>query len=232
MQNIQLIATNPQEMVLAQQNLLVHCETLAKEKTDLAVELRQNFDIAKKNKWNTKGIKKAYDVALKTAIYYNKIKSAVKAGYYIVPNMPIDVFAVRVKKRNPTGRTIRTYENANQSAQLLAEGEGRYVSDAPLGQHTTRKDTTNGRDLEYFTITDYDDISFPVTLVRPQVMDATAQAVALKIFDQIGIAPQTRKGDPMIIGQILKPGTSDWNVYGRKKAVSFLIAWFLDTDVL
>lgn len=231
MQNIQLVATNPQEMAAAQAHLLKHCETLAQEKSDMARELKQNLELAVKNKWRTTTLKKAYDVAIKTAIYYQKIKSAVRAGYYIVPNMPIDVFAIRTSRQNPKYKSARTYADFSQKAQLLPEGEGRYVSPDPLGQNYTQKDE-RGNALSYFATNSFDGVTFPVALVRPQIMEATSEAMALHIFDQIGIAPQTKKGDPMIIGQILKPGTVDFGVHGRKKAVSFLLAWFLDTDVL
>lgn len=60
-------------------------------------------------------------------------------------------------------------------------------------------------------------------------MNATAEAMALKVFDQIGIcqptrnAGITRKGDPLIIGQILGK-REGWS----QKCVSFIIAWHLN----
>jgi hypothetical protein len=47
------------------------------------------------------------------------------------------------------------------------------------------------------------------------------------VFDTIGICPPQRKGDPLIIGQIMMPGPR-WN----RETVSFLIAWHLDLRTL
>lgn len=62
-------------------------------------------------------------------------------------------------------------------------------------------------------------------------MSATQEAMASKIFDQIGISPQgkVRQADPLIIGQILgeRSGYS-----GERKTASFLIAWHLDLRAL
>ena len=57
------------------------------------------------------------------------------------------------------------------------------------------------------------------------MMNATQEAMALRVFDQVGISPQgsVRAADPLIIGQILghKEGY-------KRKTISFLIAWHLD----
>jgi hypothetical protein len=70
-------------------------------------------------------------------------------------------------------------------------------------------------------------------------MDATAKAMALKVFDQIGICrpvdhqnerafAASGAGDPLIIGQILRRrGT-----YQGPKVVSFIIAWHLNLNDL
>jgi hypothetical protein len=68
----------------------------------------------------------------KRVLYYEKIKAAVEAGYLIVPNFPIDVFAVRVKRAKQREATA-TYEYRadykTAKAELLPAGEGRYVDD-------------------------------------------------------------------------------------------------------
>ena len=61
-------------------------------------------------------------------------------------------------------------------------------------------------------------------------MDATAAAMAMKIFDRIGVVPQTRRkgyrGDPIVLGQITRK--EGW----QTKTASFLIAWYLDPRTL
>ena len=71
---------------------------------------------------------------------------------------------------------------------------------------------------------EFKDIDFPFKLAKPQIMEATAAAMALKVFDQIGCLPQFRAPDPIICGQILKPKD--------RQPVTFFIAWWLDTKTL
>ena len=72
------------------------------------------------------------------------------------------------------------------------------------------------------------DVEFPVNMCKPVIMEATTEAMALKIFDRFGVFPSTRKKiDPVIIGQIVhKAGPFN------EKIVSFMIAWHLNTNVL
>jgi hypothetical protein len=80
------------------------------------------------------------------------------------------------------------------------------------------------------TCTGWEDIEFQLAIAHPLVMDATAAAMAMKIFDRIGVVPQTARngyrGDPIVLGQITrKEGYST-------KTASFLIAWYLDPRTL
>jgi hypothetical protein len=64
-------------------------------------------------------------------------------------------------------------------------------------------------------------------MAKPEIMNATAAAMRMKIFDQIGVMPHTRKKeDPVIIGQIIR------KVGYTKHTVSFMIAWHLNTNVI
>lgn len=77
------------------------------------------------------------------------------------------------------------------------------------------------------------EVDFPITMAKPEIMQATTRAMALKIFDQFGILPAEAnrtgprpKGDPLVVAQIIDPRpTSD-------RRVTFMIAWHLDTRVL
>lgn len=73
-------------------------------------------------------------------------------------------------------------------------------------------------------------------VARPEIMTATAEAMALRLFDQIGICDQNAgqhrrrgKGDPLIIGQILMKASKYGDI---TKPVNFLIAWHLDLRTL
>lgn len=71
------------------------------------------------------------------------------------------------------------------------------------------------------------ELEFPLAIAHPVVMDATSHAMALKIFDRIGIVPQSlRHGDPIVLGQIIRK--QGW----QTKTASFLIAWYLDVRTL
>jgi len=65
-------------------------------------------------------------------------------------------------------------------------------------------------------------------MAKPRIMEATSRAMALKIFDDFGILPAQRKGDPMIIARIIDPRSRSYS----DKHVSFLITWHLDTRTL
>jgi hypothetical protein len=71
-------------------------------------------------------------------------------------------------------------------------------------------------------------MEFPLAIAHPLVMDATAAAMALKIFDRIGVVNNRNqsRGDPIVLGQITRK-----DGYSTKTA-SFLIAWYLDPRTL
>jgi hypothetical protein len=73
--------------------------------------------------------------------------------------------------------------------------------------------------------TGYDEPDFPFALVKPAVLDATQRAMALKVFDTIGVVQNDSGRDPIMVGQLLDPR-------GNGRLVTFFIAWWLDTSTL
>lgn len=227
-QNIQLTATEPSEMINAQQKLITWCDLkisyLGKEATDLL----EATDHAKKMKWKSSALEGQYNRCVRRVEYYKKIKAALLEGYYVVPNFPIQMFAIRTKAKNVKGSSHSYWGNHNQDAQELTIGGGEYKNPAPIVQRLSEERNSDNKIIqasESFA-TEWDDFEFPITMAKPRIMEATSRAMALKIFDQIGIMPPTRNDDPVIIGQIFNK-----NGYS-KKTVSFMIAWHLDTKVL
>jgi hypothetical protein len=104
-------------------------------------------------------------------------------------------------------------------------GEGRYVADNILGDGTEYTEKKDGKDIIKWSAwaTDFMDVAFPLQAAKPELMNATAQAMALKIFDEIGVAPNRRGKDPLILGVINGP---------QFRKQYFLIAWYLDTRAL
>ena len=153
-------------------------------------------------------------------IYYAKIKAAVEAGYLIVPNFDIDVFAVRTQRRTPPD----TVGALTAQPDLSPHGQGAYVDDRCFTDSfvETVKNSYTGKDedktREFSTAYDYTP-DIPLRGVKPIILDATQRAMALKIFDQIGVV-KARKQDPIIVGQIVQPGG---NGRSWKKTVSFFV---------
>jgi hypothetical protein len=215
---------------------------------DAEVALTQeSLDYAIKHKWRTVTFKGQLQRLKQKSLYYQKLLAAVHAGFTIVPNMPVDVFAIRVKRDDPKwqygeGTSGYSYSSASPSVpeeteQCLPVGEGRYES--PLVKFTEDRSKEkqigkDGKEIEVYKVEQYCEgfgqIEFPLSVAHPMVMDATAAAMACKIFDRIGVVPQTQRrgyrGDPIVLGQItIKEG---W----QTKVASFLIAWYLDPRTL
>lgn len=223
-----LVALSPTELPAAQSELARWCRM---KTAALGVELReqrQNLQQAKAAKWKHTGWLSAVNKTKARMIYYAKIKAAVEAGYLIVPNFDIDVFAVRTTRACPPCRVGET----TAQPDLSPHGRGVYVDDIVFSYDTTRmvkdyagkdKEVTDANPSNY----DYEP-DLPLRGVKPIILEATARAMALKIFDQIGVV-EARKQDPIIIGQIIDPSGN-----GRhwKKAISFFIAWWLDPATL
>lgn len=226
-----VFARTPSEMKSAQDDLI----TWAKGKlTQLRVDyedLQTNYEIAKKNKWRTDTLKRHAVKAKEKIEYYEKVKAALEAGFSIVPNMDIDVFAIRTSKKAPRRNDVTSRWNQNPSDQVTDRpelGEGKYVATQALIGETKRDITTKDGSKEVHThrwADEFADVDFPFKFAKPQILEATGAAMEKLIFDEIGILPRRRvSGDPMIIGRILyKEGYS-------RKAICFCVAWFVDTD--
>lgn len=229
--DIELTAMLPSEMVDSQKQLISWCERKIIAEGLQVEELRQAVEHAKKMKWKVGPLKGQYERAVKRVSYYEKIKGALEQGYYIVPNFPIEVFAVRTKKADPSKKYSTTWWGSKeQSAQELPEGSGEYQNPFPL---VTREQKTgsDGKKYSKSYAEGWDELEFPVTMAKPEIMEASSNAMRKKIFDRIGVMPPVRRRrrneDPVIVGQIFhKEGPQ------RERIVSFMIAWHLNTNVL
>lgn len=241
--SVHLVARNPVEMQNAQADLAVW---LKHKLTDLEIEVRElNTSVAEAqtNGWATAALVRARNKTLGQQSYYFKILSAVEAGYTIIPEFPIDVFAIRVTRGGVRAATAQSNSTwgwptiENERPDIAKAGEGEYKNPEQLVRHQEYKEQKDGKEVvtRYTTPSRFqDEVIFPLRAARPIVMNATAQAMALKVFDQIGICEPTRvpglglrSGDPLIIGQILGRRTG-WN----QKCASFIIAWYLNLNEL
>lgn len=240
-------ARTVQEMSAAQAKLIKWAEQkMAKMKAE--VEAAQtNLEIAKKRKWATEPFKRVVAAATKKFQFYEKTKAALDAGYTIIPDMPMDVFAVRTTKKNPSrnanSRNVQHGGQAwieDQTTNNPALGEGKFVRPKAVEQarrwENKLSDSSANAMETRWAVEFMDDIDFPFRLAKPTVLNATAQALSEKIFDQIGVAPSTNggsttrhrraKGDPMVIGRIF------YRQGYNEKGISFLVSWFIDSKDL
>ena len=233
--DIHVFARNPSEMQGAQR-AMIHWATnkIAATFRDLS-EASENLRVAKAHKWRSSAWQTRVRRLKKRVSFYQKVRSALKAGYYIVPPFPVELFAVRTDGKIPKrNKFLSQYPHSwhlveGQTPRLLPEGEGRYVSDeATLLRRDVSYSDSDGKRVqqyEYFA-DEFSEIDFPFKLVKPEVMVETARAMAIKVFDQLGVLPSGARGkDPIVVGQIVPPEPN-------RDPVTFFVAWWLDTEGL
>lgn len=235
--NLRLVALNPSQLQQSQKQLIGWCETKMAAVAVEVEEFRTNLDIAKKAKWNTARPKAHLRYAEGRLLFYQKIRNALEAGFYIVPNFPCDIFAIRTGSLGPEGITICKTENYQSryvpndyKPDLMESGIGDYVNPEPAYKNSSLPVVIDGKEKHRneLELHGWKDVDFPFVLAKAEVLTATQQAMALKIFDEMGVYPNTKKSDPLVLGIIKAPAKNRFN----QKQVTFLVAWFLDTDTL
>lgn len=219
-------AQNSEEMAKAQSGLSAWLTRKIKEVRKELSEVRQSLKVAKERKWSSAPFQRQKNRIEGQSKYYCKLLAAVNAGYVLVPEFPVDIFAVRVNRSRPG------YENT-LSSDKLEVAEGRYVA----GDATKR--WAGGGENRQLVNDDFQNVTFPLVAAKPHVMQATAEAMEKKIFDEVGIVTGTSSyghkrtaatntfGDPLIIG-IIK---ADKRGYQEKRC-HFLIAWHVNVEDL
>lgn len=219
-----LVALTPAEMVPAQQHLLDWCgRKIATLKVEQK-ELEEHAHIARANGWKLSALTAALNRTARRITYYENMRVAVGEGFLMVPNMPIDVLAVRVNREKPPETISNSSWGFEATPQAnLPAGEGRYVDDQVVYRDESHTTMVNGKEqlVRRFVADDYDEVDLPFRGVKPVVLDATARAMALKVFDRIGVVRNGGR-DPIIVGQLLDPR-------GNRRMATFFIAWYVNT---
>ena len=219
-----LAAFNPSELKATQADL----KHWLKEKRDTVLreanDLQTAASEAKKHKWKVTTLAAAAARALKRSNYYDRALKAVEAGYILIPPFPLRIFAVRVNIDKPRSRSsnyMRSVPDAKPTN--VPVGKGRYISNLPMvsqDEHTDDKGTPH----KTYWATGYQDVEFPLEAAKPYIMQRASEAMALKIFDEIGMVGQ--RADPILVGSVmLKQGY-------HEKRMNFFIAWWLDQESL
>lgn len=238
---VHLVAVNPQQMRDAQNGMSAWLKAKIDYLNVELVELTNAVDHAKKHKWKAGTLAGLVTKCRQRITFYEKVLKASEAGFTIIPNFPIDVFAIRVKRlhtKQSSTTTIGQFSNPQNSvpdekSDAAPVGLGTYVSPKQVGSGGMQKRLENGKEVieKWWAPTGFaPEIDFPIIAAQTQVMTATQEAMALKIFDEVGICPQSqrRKGDPLIIGRIVLNNPK----WGEPHSCSFLIAWHLDLRTL
>lgn len=228
----QLIATDEGELRAAHQDMIEWAKDRQLACESERVEVEGNLRVAQENGWKTSPFEKRLPLLARRRAFYAKIEAALRAGYVIVPNFQMTIFAIRTDAKAPRGE--RTFSGWNpeqfvQQAKLLALGEGEYKNPLPalLETHTQVDDGKGGKKTEITRWADeFRALNFPMALAKPMLMERTAAAMTGKVFDEIGVAEDTafrggRQGDPIILGRIRNPRPN-------KPDITFFIGWYFD----
>lgn len=228
-----IVARNPAEMVTAQRSMILWAARKIQAEKELLADAESNLATAKAHKWKQGSWAARCTMSRSKIKFYCKIKGALEAGYYIVPPFPLDVFAIRTARADPKHQCQYDYHGMNaERPDPLPEGEGRYVAATPLpgGKNdqteydaVKKEYVPTGRKIQYASY--YEAVDFPFKLAKPAVLSETVRAMALKVFDQMGVMPRTAAADPMVLGQIISPKRN-------APPVTFFVAWWLDTSTL
>lgn len=224
--DVNVVALSPAEMVPAQHSLIAWCDRKMQALRDELDELDLHQKLAVENGWKTSVVEANLNRTARRVTYYQKMQDALKAGYLLVPNMPVDVLAVRVKRAHQPVKTDGWQSQVTTATPQasLPSGAGRYVDDTTFARSFEEPVEKDGKITfrKMYRTGDYDAVDFPVRLTKPVVLTAAARAMALRIFDQIGRVQNGGGRDPILVGQLLDPR-------GNRRMATFFIAWWVDT---
>lgn len=221
-----LIALTPDGMMRAQADCLGWADTKLTQAKHELVLADQNFNALQRAKLRTQTATTMIRKARARITFYEKIKAALAAGYYIIPPFDVQVFAIRTDRGPRPDTDAKNWTN-DQHPRLLEVGKGDYVDPRPARQQVdteTRKNKDGSeREVNIFENINWNEVDLPVRAIKPTVIEATGKALAMKIFDALGIAPAYRSADPIIVGHIRRPGAPSYAA-----PLTFFVAWWLD----
>lgn len=224
-----IIALDPRQMAEAQTTTVAWIDRKIGDCHREQDDAQALFDSLNRARLDVRPATRAQDACARRLRFYEKVKMALEAGYYIVPPFVLQAFAIRVdRKANPDVST-RQWVSDETPPRVLPAGAGRFVNpQPPRVWEATRKEridaTDQTRDIDLYRNGDWGDVALPVRALKPEIIDAVGKALEEKVFDVLGIAPAYRSSDPIICGRILHPD--------GKRALTFFVAWWLDESDL
>lgn len=231
-----LVALSAGQMAAAQQKLVAHINKSITEVLAEREEALVNAEQARQHKWKYQPFRRLAARLMKRIEYLERVRAALLDGYVLVPNFEMRVIAIRTDRKYPAGKWSTNQMDA--TSNLPAAGEGRYVGPGSSfrGAKFPGKNYKGEEiQVQHWIPSDFGDLEFPVTVVRPEILDATNRAMARKVFDEMGLADGPSgvspggKRDPIMLGRIIDGSSgSRWN----RRAVTFFVAWWLDPRVI
>lgn len=241
------VATNGEEMAQAQAGVTAWISAKVNSMKREVSDLSKALNIARERKWATSALIRQRNLALGRRKYYEKVLDALKAGYVLIPAFPVDIFAVRISRETPlpqaTERINQSWEGGirpTYASEKLPTGEGDYKAahlDRYSNSHKWKaNDGKENTTYRFFNDDEFSDVAFPLIAAKAEVMESASNAMAKRIFDEIGIVTQnsrqqnrrasmTAHGDPLIIGTIVGP-----KVGYNEKRCHFLITWHVNVE--
>ncbi len=229
--DIVVLASKPGQLEVANASLIQwFAQKIVACKAELQ-DAEDNFALAKKRKWSTGGWQRRVTLSRQAVSYYEKAEAALKAGYCLVPDFPVDIIAIRTTRSTPANRVAESgYRHPSISEERTTSpkiGVGEYVSPNVTVVHGDYTKTVKDKVEKVYTAEAHGFLppDFPYKVIKPQILDDTSRAMAFKIFDEIGVVSRpSRRGDPIVVGRI-KRTISNRN----ERTMSFLLAWWIDT---
>jgi len=221
-----LAGQTPAEMQLAQKGMKAWCATRKVAAESRIAQLEAHIAEGEQHGLNMRSQKTMLRNEKKRLAGYQKVAAALSAGYYLVPNFPVDWFAIRRTERKPRREECDwSHTQFTQSMRQLEIGKGRYVDPVPFRSEYIRRDPEGKTTRIYYPVSFDEDITPPAALVNAGLMPHLIKALRAKVFDAIGLVRNTRSQgrDPMLVGAISFGGPS----YSPKE-LTFLISWWMD----
>lgn len=226
-----LVALDPHQMAGAQNTMIEWCDNKLNGLQSELVQAHGIVEALRKGGMSDARGRRLVTGINKRAAFYEKVRSALAEGYYILPPIPHQTFAIRSKHElpPPNRQTGNTWKADEPTPPTLPVGKGENHN-ATVERQVVDTFETKGSDGKPITKYVYGnvawkDIEFPFFPVKPEIIEATGKALSKKIFDWLGVAPEYRTTDPMVIGCI-----RHWKA--GQKPLHFFVAWWLDTDTL
>jgi hypothetical protein len=227
-----VVATNPAEMVAAQKHLLGVAMGKLRECDVEIADAESMIEQCKSGGLRTQSAHRILRRAKQRSLYYEKCVAALDAGYFIVPDMPGDVIAIRTDRDRPTRGENSPGDQSRylEPTKALAIHEGGMVQPFPSGRIVMRdRKYSDGsvKPARTFRAERLESPDIPVKFLKPLIVQRTTEAMKSGIFDELVCVPGEKTGrrDPFVIGRIMRPWVAAWS---QSRYMAFMVAWFFD----